>query len=47
MSEFYVEYDFVDSKYGKRPNWIRFFKTREEAEEFAATTEDGRVGEYV
>lgn len=44
MKRFYVEYDFTESEFGRRPNMIRFFETREEAEAFAATTADGEVG---
>ena len=44
MKRFYVEYDFTESEYGRRPDMIRFFETSEEAEAFAATTADGQVG---
>ena len=47
MKRFYVEYDFAESKYGRRPNMIRFFDTRKEAEAFAATTSDGQVGAHI
>ena len=47
MKRFYVEYDFTESKFGRRPNMIRFFDTREEAEAFAATTADGQVGAHI
>ena len=45
MKEFWVKYDFVETKFGKRPNWIKCFKTKDEAEAFAATTTDGVVAE--
>ena len=38
-----VEYDFVDTKWGKRAMYIRNFKTLEEAEEFANTKEDAVI----
>lgn len=43
--EFWVEYEWEDTPYGKRPNLIRTFKTKAEAEDFKATTEDGKVVE--
>ena len=45
MKEFWVKHEFKDSAWGKRPNRINCFKTRKEAEEFAATTADGVVVE--
>lgn len=45
MKKFYVDSEFLDTPYGKRPKWIHFFDTREEADAFAATTADGVVGE--
>lgn len=45
MKEFWVKYNFEESKFGRRPNWIKCFKTRKEAEDFAATTTDGVVVE--
>lgn len=43
MREYWVEFNFVETPYGKRPDFIRSFKTKEEANEFAATTADGKV----
>ena len=43
MYEYWVEYDWQDSPYGKRPNLIRCFKTEQEAKAFAETTEDGKL----
>lgn len=43
--EFWVEYDFEDTPFGNRPNMIRIFRNKAEAEAFAATTKDGRVAE--
>lgn len=45
MKEFWVEYEWEDSPYGRRPNMIRTFKTKDEADAFAATTADGKVAE--
>ena len=41
--EFVVEYQFEETKFGKRPFSMRYFKTKEAAEEFKATTTDGVV----
>ena len=43
--QWWVEYDFIDTKWGKRPYWIRTFKTEAEAMEFAKTHEDAKVYE--
>lgn len=43
--EFWVEYEWENTPHGKRPNLIRCFKTKAEAEAFAATTADGKVVE--
>lgn len=45
--QFVVEYQFEDTKFGKRPYFMRFFNTEEAAEEFKATTIDGVVIEMV
>lgn len=45
MKEYMVDFDFIETPYGRRPNWIRTFKTREEAEAFAATKNDAVVNE--
>lgn len=45
MKEFWVEYDFVETSHGNRPNLIRSFNTKDAANEFAATTADGVVVE--
>ena len=44
--EFTVEYQFENTKFGKRAMFIRIFKTKEAADEFAATTKDGIVSKY-
>lgn len=44
-TEFWVEYDFEETPFGNRPNLIRSFKTKTEAEAFATTTADGKVVE--
>ena len=38
-----VEYDWMDTPHGKRPEWIRMFHTECEAREFAKTKPDGHV----
>lgn len=38
-----VEWDFQDSPWGRRPQYMRSFNTQEEAEAFAATTTDGKA----
>lgn len=43
--EFWVEYDFTNTPHGNRPNFIRSFRTKVEAETFALTTTDGTVVE--
>ena len=45
MSRYQVEYDFVETKHGLRPMWMRGFDTREEAEEFARTKDDANIVE--
>lgn len=45
MKEFWVEYDFVETCHGLRPNLMRSFDTEEAANEFAKTTADGKVVE--
>lgn len=45
FKEFWVEYDFAETSHGRRPNLIRSFKTKVEAENFASTTLDGTVVE--
>ena len=45
MKEYMVDFDFIETPYGRRPNWIRTFKTREEAEAFASTKTDAVVNE--
>ena len=45
MKEYWVKYDFVETKFGKRPNWIKCFKNKNEANEFAKTKADGVVVE--
>ena len=47
MWRFEVEFDFVDTKWGRRPMQMRGFEKREDAEAFAATQPDGNVVEYV
>ena len=44
-TEWWVEYDFIETKYGKRPNYIRGFKTEAEANEFAKGHADAVVQE--
>ena len=44
-TEFWVEHEFSETSHGYRPNCIRSFKTKAEAESFAATTADGKVVE--
>lgn len=41
-----VEYDFVETVYGNRPMWIRFFNSLEEANKFAETVSDAVVSEF-
>lgn len=41
--EYQVEYQFENTKFGKRAIFIRIFATKEAAEEFKATTNDGVV----
>lgn len=43
MKEFWVEYDFVETNNGYRPNLIRSFKNEADANAFAETTADGKV----
>ena len=45
MKEYWVEHEWEDSPWGKRPNMIRTFRKKEDAEAFAATTTDGKVME--
>ena len=47
MSRFEVEYNFVDTEWGRRPMNMRGFDTREEAEAFAATMEDANIVESI
>lgn len=45
-TEWWVEYGYIDTKYGLRAEWIKVFKTKEEAEKWAAeNTTDGKVYE--
>lgn len=44
-TEWWVEYEFADSPYGKRANMIRTFKNKEDAENFCVTTADGKLSE--
>lgn len=39
----YVEYDFIDTKWGKRPMYMMGFNTEAEANEFAKTKSDANV----
>lgn len=45
MKEFWVEYDFVETNHGYRPNLIRSFKNKVDADAFVETTTDGKVVE--
>lgn len=45
MKEIWVEYDFEDTPFGRRPNYIRAFTDKAEAEAFKATTADGKLVE--
>lgn len=45
--EFWVEFDFSESRFGNRPGQIRSFKNKEDAEAFAKTIEDARIVEIV
>ena len=47
MGEFYVEWEFVETPFGMRPIWIRFFNTEEEADEFCKYKTDAKKGEMV
>ena len=38
-----VEFNWIDTPYGKRAGWIRTFKTEGEARAFAETVPDGVV----
>lgn len=38
-----VEYAWMDTPHGKRPEWIRMFNTEREARDFAKTVTDGEV----
>lgn len=38
-----VEFNWIDTPHGKRPEWIAHFKTEREAMEFAKTKPDGHV----
>lgn len=43
--QWYVEYEFVNSKWGKRAMSMRYFPTEDEAVEFMRTeTTDGKLG---
>ena len=33
--EYWVEYDWIDTPYGKRAMWIRSFKNKKDANDFA------------
>lgn len=44
-TEWWVEYEFIDTKYGKRPMYIKTFKTEAEARAFAETVSDPNVFE--
>lgn len=43
--EFWVEFDFSESRFGNRPDQIRSFKNKADAEKFAETIEDARIVE--
>ena len=40
---YWVEYNFVDTKWGRRPMNIKVCDTDAEAEEFAKTVEDAEI----
>lgn len=42
-TEYWVEFDFNESRFGNRPDQIRTFKNKEDADAFAATLEDAVV----
>jgi len=43
--EFYVEFNFKQTKWGLKPMEMRFFPTEQEAVEFVRTqTTDGKLG---
>lgn len=44
--EYWVEYDWIDTPYGKRAMWIRSFKNRTDANEFAKSKSDAVVSEW-
>ena len=45
-TEYWVEYDFINTQWGRRPNWIRTFKNEADAIAFAKTQPDANyVGE--
>ena len=35
MFEYWVEYHFIDTKWGRRPMYIKIFEDKRDAEEFA------------
>lgn len=41
--QYWVEYDFVETKWGRRPMRIKVCKTEAEAEEFAKTVKDANI----
>lgn len=45
MKEFWVEYNWEETRFGIRPNMIRIFKVKAEAEDFVKTTVDGKIME--
>lgn len=47
MYRFEVEYDFVETKYGCRPMYIKRFKKESEAKAFAETQKDAQIIELI
>lgn len=43
--EYWVEFDFNESRFGNRPDQIRTFKNRADADAFAETIDDAKVVE--
>lgn len=46
-TEYWVEFNFIDTKWGVRPMNIKVFKTEAEAIAFAETVEDANLLESV
>jgi len=45
MGKFYVEWEFIETSFGMRPMWIRFFNTEAEADEFCKYKTDAQKSE--